>query len=180
MNSGKNFKNEILAIIGATFLILLVEGTIIFYIVGYLQKQIDATKEKQRLLSVAKIERFNAVYLKNDLGKVENYFSVVNDILPDEKNILSAISQIEAIGQNTGNKVSVQVDSSQIFADSTTGSRYVIFTAPISGNYQSIRQYLENLNSNLFFAKINSFNFSGSPTINNVSSGSLSGEIYLK
>jgi len=173
-----NFRSKILKIIGITVLILAIQTTAIVYIAKYLREQINVVKEKQKIILAAKAERFNAVSLKNDFIKVENYFSVVNNALPDERNILSAIGQIENAGQNTGNQVSVQINSSQTFVDNL-GNRYIAFTAPINGNYQSIRKYLNNLN-NLFFIKIESLNFGGRSSINGVSSGSLNGKIYLK
>ncbi|MBI5306576.1 hypothetical protein HZB04_03260 [Candidatus Wolfebacteria bacterium] len=173
-----NFRNKILKIIGITVLILTIQATAIVYIAKYLREQIDIVKEKQKIILAAKAERFNVVYLKNDFIKVENYISAVNNALPDERNILSAIGQIESIGQNTGNQVSVQINGSQTFIDNL-GNRYIAFTAPISGNYRSIRKYLDSLN-NLFFVKIESLNFNDGPSTSGISSGSLNGKIYLK
>lgn len=174
-----NFKAKILKMIGITAAILAAQAAIIVYLSGYLNDQIGIIKEKQKIISAAKAERFNAVYLKNDFTKIENNFLAVNNALPDERNILFAIEKIENIGRQTGSQVSVQINSSQTFTDAL-GNRYIAFSAPISGNYQSIRKFLNNIDLGMFFVRIDSLNFSGGPSTSGISSGSLSGKIYLK
>ncbi len=114
-----------------------------------------------------------------DLKKIEQFIPVLEAALPEENNLYYILAQLESLGERTGNKISVQITSSQPAVDEN-GIRYVAFNASMFGNYESLRRYFKELNSLLIFIKINGVNISGSPSISNNSNINFSGKIYIK
>jgi len=176
----KNFQKKILSTIGITFAILAVFSIIIFFLVEYLNKNIVEIGQKQRLLSIAKAERLSSVSLQNNFKKIESFLPVLEGVFPNEDNLYNFISQLESLAIRNGNRISIQIISSQIAVDDTTGSNYVAFNAAVGGNYDSFKRYLNELSTGRYFVKIDSFGISGNPTINNESTMSLSGKIFIK
>jgi len=176
----KDFNKKILKIIGITAIILAIQFAAIFFLVRYLNKSITDINQKQRLLAIAKAERLSSVSLQNDFKKVENYLPVFEKIFPDEESLYYFISQMESLATRTGNRIAIQITSSKAAVDSATGSKYVLFSAAMNGNYDSLKRYLAELNQGRYFVSISSLSISGNPSVNNESTMNLSGKIYLK
>ena len=176
----KNFQKKILSTVGITFAILAVFSIVIFFLVEYLNKSIIEIGKKQWLLSIAKAERLSSVSLQNNFKKIESFLSALEGVFPNEDNLYNFISQLESLATRNGNRISIQIISSKIVLDDVTGSNYVAFNTSAGGNYESFKRYLKELNAGRYFVKIDSLNISGNPTINNESTMSLNGKIFIK
>ncbi len=165
---------------GITIFILAAEAAAIFSLVNYLEKETASVSEKRESLAAVRAQRFSIVSLKSDFDKAKNYFDAMENALPDENNIYLVVDKMESLGRDTGNQVAIQVNASQILTDQTSGSRFVSFSGSLNGTYQSLRRYLRNLSNNFIFAEVDSVSLAGNGTIDNVSSASISGKIFLK
>ncbi len=179
IKDNKILYKKILKIAGITLVILAVQTAILVYLISSLNKNIFDISQKQRLLAIAKAERLSSVTFQNDLKKIEQFIPVLEAALPEENNLYYILAQLESLGERTGNKISVQITSSQPAVDEN-GIRYVAFNASMFRNYESLRRYFKELNSLLIFIKINGVNISGSPSISNNSNINFSGKIYIK
>jgi Tfp pilus assembly protein PilO len=176
----RNFQKKILVIIGVTVGVLAVQAICIFYLVNYLNKKIIETNQKQRLLAVAKAERLSSVSLQNNFKKIENFLPTLDSVFPTIENLYYFVSQLESLANQTGNRIAIQITSSQVSVDDATGANFVSFNASMNGSYESLKKYLKELNSGRYFVEIDSFSISGSPTVNNESTMNLSGKIFVK
>lgn len=174
------FYKKVLKSLGLTSAILITGGITIYFLVNYLDKIIISVNQNQQLLATTKAERLSFVSLQNNFQKVEKFFPSLENALPDENNLYYIAEQMEAAGANTGNSVSVQITSSQVAVDEQTGAKSVLFSARLSGNYESFKNYLKALNSLPFFVKISSWNISGNPSVSNESQVGFSGEIFVR
>ena len=179
IKDNKILYKKILKISGITFIVLTVQIVILIYLVSSLNKNISDISQKKKLLAIAKAERLSSATLQNDFKKIEQFMPVLETAFPDENSLYYILTQLESLGEKTGNKISVQIISSQPVVDEN-GIRYVEFNASMLGNYESLRRYFRELNSLLIFIKISSVNISGSPLISNNSNINFSGKIYIK
>lgn len=179
IKDNKNLYWKILKIAGITFAILAILAVAIVYLVYYLNQNISAIGQKQKLLAIAKAERLSSVVLQNDFKKIEQFMPIIENVLPDENGLYNVLSQLESLGDRTGIKASIQITSPQPAIDEN-GNNYVSFNASASGSYESLRKYFNELNSFSIFIKISNVNISGSPSISGNSNIIFSGRIYIK
>ena len=180
MFNKSDFSKKIFKMVGLMVLILAIETAIAFFLIAQLNTAIIKTNEKQRFLMIAKTERLSMVALQNDFEKIKPFFPALESAFPNENNLYYTVKQMETLGERVGNRISVQVTSSAISTDAITGARYVSFRAISDGNYETLRRYLQELGKAPFFAKIDSLNITGLPSINNQSRADLSGTLYIQ
>lgn len=174
-----NFKNKILIMFVIILFALIMETTAIIYLVARLDEAVSKAGQKRRLLAIAKAERLNSVSLQNDFAKTEKFFPALEKVFPTENNIYDTIGRLKSLGESAGNQISARITSGAIMADEN-GFDYVFFEASLSGNYGTLRNFLRELNKAPFLVKIDSFNISGVPSVNNQSNVNLSGKIFVE
>ena len=175
-----DFSKKIIKMIGLTALVLALQTVIIFYLVGFVNKRVVETAEKQRLLRTAKAERLSSVSLQNDYQRIEQYLPIIESVFPTEENLYYAVKQIESLGNRTGNQTAIDITSSNAVLDPSVGANYVSYRASLDGNYGSLRNYLKELRNSQFLLSIDSISISGSPSINNQSRMEFNGKIYIQ
>lgn len=174
-----NFKRKILIMFMTTAAVLIMEAAAILYLVARLEAAVSQIGQKRRLLSVAKTERLSAASLQNDFAKAEKFLPILEKIFPTENNIYSIITSLKSLGERSGNQIDARITSSAIAVDEN-GFNYVAFEATLNGNYNTLRNFLRELNKTPFLAKIDSFSISGAPSVNNQSNINLSGKIFVE
>lgn len=174
-----NFKSKILIMFAITAVALIIEAAAIIYLVDMLDAAVKEAGQKRKLLVIAKAERLSSASLRNDFEKIEKFLPALEKVFPTENNIYDIIGRLKSLGESAGNQISARITSGAIITDENNFN-YVAFEASLSGNYGTLRNFLRELNKTSFLVKIDSFNISGSPSVNNQSNISLSGKIFVE
>ena len=179
MNNKTDFQKKILKSIIATVLILVVEATVLFFIIQTVSKKAAEITERKMLAISFEQETANFGNMEKDYQRIKPYLGTINNTLPDEENLFKIPGAIEDIGLKFGIKVSLSLKSQSSLPSEISGVNYVLFSASLDGNYNILRNYLKEIDYLPIFAGVDSVVIGGSSIFNN-SAIQLGGKIYIK
>lgn len=125
------------------------------------------------------IQQATFIDLSNNYEKIKPHLEKIDQAIPEEKNILPFINEIENLATN---KQLIQNFKFEKVGESslTPIFKEARFSLTLYGNLSQFLDYLKSFEEIPYFVKIDSVNFSGTPSLTDFSEMRLKGVLYVE
>jgi len=175
------FKNQIIKLVVLIIIIIAVSTSIVFILKNKIEIKAAQLQEKRNMLEILEKRDENFLELKSTNELVEKNLPIIEDMLPDEKNIERFVTILENIAAKTNNDQILVFNPIKNSKPAGEKIDSLEFSITLIGNSHSFINYLEELKKLPYFIKIKNVIIENNlGIVNNSSKMNLKSEIYIK
>lgn len=176
----KEVKNKILIMLVRMLAVLVAAIIISLFLIQKIEQKSGSLLQKRILAEVVQRRAQTKIFLQEDFKKVEPYLNQIKNVFPDQENLVSFLSVLEALAAQTGNQQSFIFENTAPLSVGDFTLNRVVYRISLAGNYDSALNYFRKFEKLPYVVKINNFDVSGSGGLDKGATVIIGGEIYSK